>query len=687
MNTSYDTLTITINADSSQAIADIGKLSTSLNRLNKSAQNLDVKKVNEVKKLLQGIAKIDFTNVSKGLQDVVKAFNAFQSKKFMNATNNGSDLSGSLKDQEEAYTPNWEAMSWAYSNDTSLMVIKDLQQQVAVLNQDVISCGKSFQETIEDIDKQLPSTILHFRELKEEVIDLEDALSGAGFNPDQIKSVMSAIHGELKKINPAQLKELKKILMQFGASAKQASNIVRKLAKDNDLLGNKGVNAFKKLANQFKNIMKYRIIRKIIQEIYKALTEGVKNVIAFDSATNEAVEKLKAGYEFLKNSIGSVIAPIIQMVTPMLTMIMSLLGGINNQIAEIFASANGQTTFAKAKEDLEGFNEEAKKTKALGIDELNVLQDEGASDLFTTEQVNLGEKEQKIADSIKKLFGEIKKIIEKIKPIINDLIDKVLPAIGNFIEPIVDTISTILDLLSILVEATFSDVNTSLADFVFMLGSINGFINNITNVLSTILVPVLHIISPILNIINSVLSGVFKIIGGILDALSPILRIVQVLLVPVTALLTCVSTIFYVIEGIVKTIIKIITLDWFTIGDTWKDVGNKIKKAWEDMADVAQKSWDGTQSYATGGFPEDGLFFANHNELVGQFTNGQTAVANNQQITQGIYEAVRDAMKESGGQGDISIQIDGQELAKIITKKQNNFGADLIVGGNLNYGK
>ena len=45
-------------------------------------------------------------------------------------------------------------------------------------------------------------------------------------------------------------------------------------------------------------------------------------------------------------------------------------------------------------------------------------------------------------------------------------------------------------------------------------------------------------------------------------------------------------------------------------------------------------------------------------------------------------------MRESGnGQGNISIQIDGQELAKLITKKQNNFGADLIVGGNLVYGK
>lgn len=48
-------------------------------------------------------------------------------------------------------------------------------------------------------------------------------------------------------------------------------------------------------------------------------------------------------------------------------------------------------------------------------------------------------------------------------------------------------------------------------------------------------------------------------------------------------------------------------------------------------------------AYASGGFPEDGLFFANHNELVGGF-NGKTAVANNQEITDGIRNAVYDAM-------------------------------------------
>lgn len=49
------------------------------------------------------------------------------------------------------------------------------------------------------------------------------------------------------------------------------------------------------------------------------------------------------------------------------------------------------------------------------------------------------------------------------------------------------------------------------------------------------------------------------------------------------------------------------------------------------------------REYATGGFPEDGLFFANHNEMVGKFTNGKTAVANNAQIVSGIASGVRDA--------------------------------------------
>ena len=45
------------------------------------------------------------------------------------------------------------------------------------------------------------------------------------------------------------------------------------------------------------------------------------------------------------------------------------------------------------------------------------------------------------------------------------------------------------------------------------------------------------------------------------------------------------------------------------------------------------------QAYANGGFPEDGWFRASHGEIMGQFDNGKSVVANNQQITAGIEEA------------------------------------------------
>ncbi len=74
-----------------------------------------------------------------------------------------------------------------------------------------------------------------------------------------------------------------------------------------------------------------------------------------------------------------------------------------------------------------------------------------------------------------------------------------------------------------------------------------------------------------------------------------------------------------------------------------------------------------TPKYATGGFPEDGLFMANHGELVGQFSNGKTAVANNLQIQAGIEEAsyrgyMRAAMQmssitSSGNSGNTTVRV------------------------------
>ncbi len=77
--------------------------------------------------------------------------------------------------------------------------------------------------------------------------------------------------------------------------------------------------------------------------------------------------------------------------------------------------------------------------------------------------------------------------------------------------------------------------------------------------------------------------------------------------------------------------------------------------------------------YAQGGFPDYGdLFVANENgaEMVGSI-GGRTAVANNSQIENAIYNAVKSAMSEGGAiSGDIhvTVEIDGDVLGETVAR-------------------
>lgn len=96
-------------------------------------------------------------------------------------------------------------------------------------------------------------------------------------------------------------------------------------------------------------------------------------------------------------------------------------------------------------------------------------------------------------------------------------------------------------------------------------------------------------------------------------------------------------------------------------------------------------------TYSTGGFPEDGLFMANHNELVGQFSNGKTAVANNEQIVAGITAGVREANSEEIYllrqqnelltrllEKDMSVNIGDRDIARANARGQKSLGYQLV---------
>lgn len=163
---------------------------------------------------------------------------------------------------------------------------------------------------------------------------------------------------------------------------------------------------------------------------------------------------------------------------------------------------------------------------------------------------------------------------------------------------------------------------------------------------------------------------------------------------------------------------------WFKL-ETWTDMMKKVPDAFEETFKGAVKaavtqlnklidwlndklnfSFDGLEilgeeiipafsvqlftiphipEFATGGFPEDGLFMANHGELVGKFSNGRTAVANNEQITQGIKEAVIEGMSivmasYNGNNEPITIEthveMDGRTIVKQTDKVERRKGFD-----------
>lgn len=92
-------------------------------------------------------------------------------------------------------------------------------------------------------------------------------------------------------------------------------------------------------------------------------------------------------------------------------------------------------------------------------------------------------------------------------------------------------------------------------------------------------------------------------------------------------------------------------------------------------------------AFSSGGFPEDGLFMANSGELVGKFSNGRTAVANNEQIIDGIQRGVEYASIEQNAllkeqnellrallEKDTVIQMDSREVGRTMDKSYRRRG-------------
>ncbi len=105
-----------------------------------------------------------------------------------------------------------------------------------------------------------------------------------------------------------------------------------------------------------KNFLKYALgigsLIMLFNRLRAAISEGLNNLILFNNGmndTNAAVSKLQSSVLYLKNSLATLAAPVIQFVAPAIAAVMDRLAAMAKQVAAIIASLTGKSTITVAK--------------------------------------------------------------------------------------------------------------------------------------------------------------------------------------------------------------------------------------------------------------------------------------------------------------------------------------------------
>lgn len=181
--------------------------------------------------------------------------------------------------------------------------------------------------------------------------------------------------------------------------------------------------AFQKWKSAIGRIMFYRAIREAIKAITDGFKTGIENLYQYSRLVGTefapAMDRLATSSLYLKNSLGAMAAPLIQALAPAIEFIIDKFVALLNVIGKVFAALTGKSVYTQAKKHAVEYGEAAKdaskatKDFLLGIDELNVLNDNsGGAGGAASDFGNMFE-EVEVPNDIKDWTDKIRKAIEE----------------------------------------------------------------------------------------------------------------------------------------------------------------------------------------------------------------------------------------------------------------------------------
>ena len=509
---------------------------------------------------------------------------------------------------------------------------------------------------------------------------------------------------------------------EFGATVSGIGTEAEKAGKGAEK-GSKGLGQF---ASSLVRIAKYRLIRTALKELVSSFREGLANAYQFSKGVGgelaAALDTMAVKSQTMRNQLGAAFGELLINVMPIILRLIEVVRTAANAIAQLFAALGGRGTYLKA---VDASKEWAKSTaggakaakewrnQLMGFDEINRLDAPsepsgggGGGDatnfgnMFQESPVpewlqNLGERLQKLTPVLLTIAG----IIAGISLLRH--IGEVL-GWGEAFQGVMTKITGIAIAIAglILLVDGVADALKNGLDWGNLIEIIGGA--------TLVVIGLATAFGTVGAAIGLLIGGLALLVVGVVDwirtgqASVPVLTAISVGLLAVggaIALLTG-SWIPLVVAAIGAAVVWIVG-KWDDIKARWGNLWSSIVgtlAGWVNAAldwirplleaidrvvgffgghsnlGGAHINVPAPAAYATGGFPEDGLFFANHSELVGQFANGQTAVANNEQIIAGIREGVYEAMMSanSGRSNEVKVYLDGKQISNAVSRNQRN---------------
>lgn len=456
---------------------------------------------------------------------------------------------------------------------------------------------------------------------------------------DRAKNNISGLNAEIQSLENSKngMEDKANSIKNIRDASEKASKSIRKMGDS----AKKSSGNFKVgLKTMLKYVFGVQSLIALINKLRSAMVEGLKNLAQFNDGvnpTNTALSNLKSALTQLKNSFAVAFAPILTVIEPILTRLISLLSTAMNYVGQFFAALTGASTFTKAikvqenyAKSLNGTAAAAKKAKGslASIDELNnqsKRDNSGAggtvspNDMFEVAPIEskiagLASKLKSIFDPIKEslqnwfknidfqpLIDSFEKLKTAIEPLVDDIGDGLLWLFENVLEPlgsfvIEDALPAFFNLLASAVEAcnkAFEVIspylneiwNEVFAPFAAFLGeTFVGILNDVSQFFSDMgdmFVEKSEEIGTIFEFLKTVLDLVsikWKVcIQAMSGQLKPFLTMVK----------NIISHVIDILSGLVKFITGVLTGNW---RQAWQGVKDVLKGILNVIIDIVEGS-------------------------------------------------------------------------------------------------